>query len=321
MLTRVTRNRAATVAHVFYVDETATDPTGTPTYTVVDANGATIQSGNATADGGGTGRVSFTLASQAALKRCTVTWTATIAGATVVEIDQLEVVGGFFFTLAEGRDSDESLSSTSKYTTADLVARRTSVELECEDICDRAFVPRYDRIVLDGTGTSQIILRHSMPNRSVADIRTLRRIAVATDLDETFSDLSAAEIASVAWSDDGTLTRTDGLVFYEGRRNVVVEFEFGLDAPPVDLVDGSLLRFRSRLNFPHSGIHDRATSYSLGDMGVLRLDTAGAYKTGLPEVDAVYGRHSRRDRDGKPVPVSRPLVYTPQRYSLFHGRR
>lgn len=322
-LTRIAKNRAGTLAHVFEVDETPTDPTGTPTYSVADANGTVVQSGNATAAGGSTGRVSVSLAAQSQIKRGTVTWTATIAGGTVVEYDEFEIVSGFYFSLKQGRDSDSSLSDTSTYPTSDLVTKRTEVEVECEAICDRAFLPRYDRVVLDGTGTSRLTLKHSDPTRSVADVRTLRRISVAPDVDETFVDFTAGELAGVVCSADGVLTRTDGAIFTEGYSNVVVELEYGLNAPFSDLVTASLTRFRSRLNLNKSGIPDRATSYSLGEHGVYRITLPSEYQTGIPDVDAVYGRYSRRSGTGpnaKKVPASRSLTYNPQRFSMFHGR-
>ncbi len=322
-LTRILRNRAGTLSHTFEVDEEATDPTGTPTFSVADANGTVVTSGNATVVGAGSGQVTAPLAAQAALKRGTVTWVATVDGASTTEYTHFEIVSGFFFTLKQGRESDSSLSSAAKYPTDDLKIKRVEVEQECENICDRAFVPRYERIVLDGTGTSQITLRHSDPFRSVADIRTIRRISVAPDMDETFVDYTAGQLAQVSWSVDGVLTRTDGSVFTAGMRNVVVEYEYGLDLPPSDLVQASLTRLRSRLNLNKSAIPDRATSYSLGEMGVYRIDQPGAYKVGLPEVDAVYSRYSRRSGTGpnaKKVPASRTLTYDPQFSSLFHRK-
>jgi len=323
-LTRILRNQAGTLSHTFYVDEAATDSTVTVTYTVADANGTVVASGNAASAGAGSGRYTFTLAAQSALQRGTVAWTATIAGSATTEYDHYEIVAGFFFTLAEGRGSDDSLSSSERYPTDDLRAKRTDVEVECENICDQAFYPRYDRVVLDGTGSNRLILKLSDPIRSISDIRTIRRIAVAPDVDETFVDFTAGQLAGVAPHADGTLIRTDGNVFTAGFRNVIVEFEHGLDRPPSDLIQACLTRLRSRLNFNKNGIPDRATSYTMGDMGVYRIAQPDTYATGLPEVDAVYSRYSRRVNgtgpNAKRVPASRTLSYQPQAGSLFHRR-
>lgn len=323
-LTRILKNTPETLSHTWYVGETATDPTGTPTCAVVDANGTTVSSGNATTVGGGTGRTTFALSAQSTLKRGTVTWTAVVGGNTLIETDQFEIVGGFYFTAAEGRASDSSLSSTSTYPTADIVAKRLEVEQECETICDRSFVPRYDRVVLDGSGLSVLILKHSDPFRSVADVRTIRRISVAPDVDETFVDFSASELAGVAVLADGSIIRTDGNIFTLGRDNVIVELEYGLDAPPADLVTAAKTRLRSRLNLNKSAIPDRASSYTVDGGGTFRIELPGPYKTGIPDIDAVYARYSRRTTGTGPtarrVPASRSLVYYPQRHSLFHGR-
>lgn len=317
MLSRVERNHATTLTHTFYVGETATDPSGTPTYSVVDANGTSVASGDATVVGSGTGQVTAALAAQSALKALTITWVATVGGISRTEVDYAEVVGGFYFGLAEGRAAFASLASTSDYPTSAIEGRRLEVEVECDYICDRAFVARYRRLVLDGSGTTELVLAD-------ADLRTIRRVALAPALDETFVDLSAAELAAVAPGSDRTIRRTDGSVFTEGRRNVVVEYEFGLDAPPADLVWAAKTRLRTRLTMPTSAIPDRAQSFVVAEGGTFRLTLPGAFATGVPEVDAVYGRYSLREGaggDGRAVPASRTLDYTPQRWSMFHGAR
>lgn len=321
-LTRIAKNAAATVSHTWYVGETPTDPTGTPTYSIVDANGTAVASGNATVVTG-EGRTTAALAAQTITRLLTVTWVATVGGSSVTEVDQVEVVGGFLFSLVEARNSDTSLADTSKYTSADLAAGRLEVEQELEEICDRAFVPRYARLVLDGSGISDLVLGgvEPAPPGCSADLRSLRRASVAPQVDETFVDLTAGQLAAVAVRPNGVLRRTDGLTWYEGYANVVVEYEYGWDGPPTDLKRAALTRLRSRLNMARSGIPDRATSYTMDSGGTYRLDLPGEWKTGIPDVDAIYARYSRRSRSGKAVPYSRTLDYTPQRWSLFHGAR
>jgi len=322
-LTRIAKNTAGTLSTTFFVDETATDSSTTVTYAVVDAAGVSVASGNATH--GATGVYSFTLAAQSALKLLTITWSATIGGSATTQVTYAEIVDGFFFTLAEGRASDSSLSDTSTYPTADLTAARLEVEAECETICDRAFVPRYARVTLDGSGTSEVLLQHSDPSRSVADVRTIRSVSMSDSPDGTFTSFTAAQIADLAVTPDGTLIRTGGDIFTEGRRCVIVEFEYGLDRPPADLVRATLTRFRTVLNLNKSGVPDRASSFTVVDGGTFRLDMPGPFKTGIPTVDAAYGRYSRRPTGtgptGRAVPASRTLTYTPQAGSMFHGWR
>src|SRR6266545_4626924 len=136
MATRVLKTASATLERVFYVGETGTD--SSTTVTVLDANGATVASGNATS--AGSGKYTFVLPPQAQLALLSVIWTATIAGVVVVMSDEVEICGGFFFSLFEGRASDSALADTGKYPTADLIVARQEVEEECEDICDRATI-------------------------------------------------------------------------------------------------------------------------------------------------------------------------------------
>src|SRR5690348_4097763 len=114
LIQRVLRTAAATLAHTFVIDEAGTDSTTTVTATVTDANGTVVQTVNA-ATGTGQGRYTFALTPQAALARLSVAWSGTIAGAAVTETDQVEIVGGRFFTLTEGRNSDSSLKDANRY--------------------------------------------------------------------------------------------------------------------------------------------------------------------------------------------------------------
>lgn len=320
-LTRIAKSSAGTLSTTFLVDEVPADSSTTVTYAVVDAAGTSVTSGNATH--GDTGVYSFVLPAQSTLKALTITWSGTVSGSAVTTTTYAEIVGGFFFDLAQARGSDASLADADRYPTVDLVAARLEVEQECETICDRSFVPRYDRVVLDGSGSSDVLLRHSDPSRSVADVRSIRSVEMADSVDGTFTAFTAGELADLAVTADGTLLRTGGDVFTEGRANVVVELEYGLDRPPADLVRAALTRFRTALNINKSGVPDRASSFTLTDGGTFRLDMPGAFKTGIPTVDAAYSRYSRRSTGtgatGRSVPASRTLTYTPQNASIFHG--
>jgi hypothetical protein len=317
MLTRVVRTAAATLDHTWYVDETPTTSTTTVTVSIADANGAVVTSGNATS--AGMGRYTFTLPPQALVNVLTVTWSGTISGAAVTEIDQAEIVGARLFSLPEGRASDPSLSDTGKYTTAFLAEKLLEVEEEAEEICDRAFFTRYNRVVLDGSGNPDILL----PDH---DITTIRAARIATRPGQTFVPLTSTELAALR-VEDGVLTRTDNQSWTMGMSNVIVECEFGLTAVPADFRRAALTRFRSRLNLTRSGIPERAVSFSNPDGSTYRLDLPGAWKTGIPDVDAVYSRYSLRSGagtgdNGLLKPASRSLNFDPQQWSLFHsGRR
>jgi hypothetical protein len=320
-LTRVARTAAATITHLFEVDETATDPAGNAaTVAFTDANGTAVTSGAGTRVS--TGLYSFVLPGQASLAGLTAAWTGTIGGSTVTELDYVQIVGGYFFGLAEARADDSSLADTAKYTTADLLARRTEVEAECSEICDRAFVPEYRRRVVNGTGTNELLLTDG-------DIRTIRSVKVAPRRDQAFVALTTGQLAALDITDDSVLRRVDDNTWTEGWGNIVIEYEVGLDFPPPDLRRAAMTRLRSRLNLTKTSVPDRAISFTATDGGTYRLSTPAAYRTGIPEVDAAYARYSRRPEassgtggapgTGRPAPASRQLGYDPQWQALFHG--
>jgi hypothetical protein len=321
MKTRVARTSAAVLTHRFEVGETATDSTTPVAVTVTGPTGAAVASG--TASHAGTGGYTYALPPQASLTVLTVAWAATISGAAVVETDTVEVTGGFFFTLSEGRASDASLADRDKYPTADLDDKRFQVEEECETICDRAFVPRYARVTLNGSGSSDLVLDHPDPDRSVAHVRAIRSVSMASRSGGTPVAFTAGQLAALIVRNDSMLTRSDGASWSEGFGNVVIEYEYGQDAPPEQLKQAAMVRLRSLLNVNKTGIPDRAASFTAGDGGTYRLTMPGAWATGIPLVDAVYARYSRRSgtaaTGGRPVPASRTLDYDPQRNSLMHG--
>lgn len=326
-LTRIARTAPATLTHTFVVGETPTDATGTVTVTITDATGTAIVTAAATTHGT-TGVYTYALAGQAKLSLLTVAWTGTFSGSAVTETDTVEICGGFFFNLLDARNSDTSLADTGTYPDADLLVARQEVEDECERICDRAFVPRYRYAVLDGTGTTDVMLTDwewAQMGRSMADVRTIRSASVAPQVGQTFVPLTTAQLAGLVVTSDGMLRRVDGTIWTEGVQNLIVELEYGWDYPPSDLVRAAKTRLRDRLNINKSGIPDRASSFTTVDGGTYRLDLPGAWKTGIPAVDAIYGGYSRRSGagtgvPGRGVPASRTLTYTPQVNSIFHKR-
>lgn len=327
---RVQRTAAAAITHVFYTPgtETPADPTGTPTYVVTSAVGATVASGNATVVGSGSGQVTLSVPGQASVDLLTVAITATVGGVSVIGYDTVEVVGGFFFELAEGRASDSSLADVERYPTSTLEWARAATEYECEMICDRSFVARYAYFTLDGTGTGNIVLPGPDIDRSFRDFVRLRSLSVAPQVDETFVDFTAGQLADVAVDPDGTAIRSSGDVFTWGRQNVRGGYEYGrAGAIPRDLREATLTRFRTWCNVRRSGVPDRATSYTTVDGSTYRIALPGANATGIPDVDAIYSRYSFRARTGTQamgggaVPAGRTYSYDPQVFSLFHGRR
>jgi hypothetical protein len=281
-LIRVQQSSAVTLTRQFSVDEVLTDASGNVTVAVKRLDGATTgiatPTGNATHTT--TGTYTWPLSPSPLLDAWTVDWTGTVGGVAVTVRDYVEIVGGFYFGLAQARTE---LSIKPAVTSAQLAEKRTAVEQECEAICQRAFVPRFMRRRLSGTGTPSLGTAHRY-------LRTLRAVTVAGVA------WSAPDVAAVTLTDDGRLVRPGAAIWPAGSGNIYVEYEYGQDFPPQNIVDASKTRLRSLLSRPSSGVPDRATSFSTPDGGVYRLSTPGRQKTGIPDVDGVYELYYRPHR-------------------------
>ncbi len=374
-------------------------PSGAVTVGVQSVSGQTIVApGTAATDGALTGvcTVPVTAVQTAKLDQWTATWTDSGNGST--QTSDHEVVGGFFFSIADARASDPVLADTAKYPDTTLLTMRQAVEEECEFICDVPFVPRYRRVLCDGTAEPEIFvldskirtIRSAMiitadttggayiylpPVLSIASTTTSFTVTFASDValapgsnlilsgfnpyayngswvvaslpagnqatvvtnldpgpagtigtaigaNGQIVVFTAGQLSALVIDDDFKIQRNDGGVWDEGRRNVVIEYECGWDAPPGELAAASLIRLRSVINRPFSSVPDRATSFVTEGGTTFRLDTPHAFATGIPEVDAVYNRYSTREYDDQdPIPASFQLNTDPSWFSVYHGGR
>lgn len=276
MLFRVLRTAKATLTRTFYLDEVATDASGSVVVSVADPDGLVLQQVTIPSADVNHG-YSFTWQGSDFLDELTVTWAATVGGdAIVLDQDVLQVVGGFYFGLTEARNIDPKFSDTDRYTTQDLIDRRAEVEEEFEGICEQAFVPRYAREVLSGDGRNILKLRWPRLRRVLSV--SVNGVAWSTDTVEAFGP------------DVLGLLRYDG-GWPVGTGNVVVEYEHGMNRPPTDVVRVAKLRMKSFLLTQQSPIPDRAERFADTSLGTVMLAIATARSTGIPEVDAVLARH------------------------------
>lgn len=276
---RILVTAQVTLTKTFTVDETLTDAAGAVTVTATHGDGTTVVGSPFTATHTTTGTYTMVLPGQTTLDRITLTWTGTVAGAVVSQVDHVEIVGGFLFNLSDAR-TNYNLPAQ-KYPTAVLAAARTRVEIEAERICRQAFVPRYRRAVCSGNGSTTL----RVPDNIVRSVRTVTVAGVA---------LAGADLTAVGWSDSGTLTRA--ATWPTGVRNIVVEYEHGWDEPPPDLSDAAMSRLRTILVRPGSGVPARAQSYTTSDGSSFRLSSADRRHTGDMDVDATYERWTRAAR-------------------------
>lgn len=256
-------------------------PAGAVTVSVERSDGTVVLSpGTATSGSGDNPRtVALTAVQNADLDLLTVTWTDT--GDASSHVTVVEVVGGFYFTVAEARSSDPALENDTKYPQPALVAARRQVEEEFERICDVAFVPRYRRDVVP-VGCHSLLL--------APQIRVVRSVATV-----------AGNGTETAWTDeqlDWLRFEDWGVVQLLGNpvpsAAVAIAYEHGYDRPPSEVKRAALQRLRYLLSQPLTGLPDRATSFSVAEGGTYKLDQAGATKTGIPDIDAVLHRWSMR---------------------------
>jgi hypothetical protein len=270
---RILRATPANLVVTILDSEGAADTTvSAVTVTVTRADG-TVLATNATATNatGGSWTYAVTAAQTVDLDVFTAVWK--VSG-VVRATTQHEIVGGYFFTLPEARAAEPSLAGTNAPSDLQLVQFRREVEDEFERICHVAFVPRYRRVSLDGTGTTLLFLTDTY-------IRTVVAVTVGG---------ATVDPANITIHSYGAL-ELNGYWTY-GIRNVVVEYEHGYDRPPSEVRRAAISRLRQRVNMARTGIPDRATSFSMGEGGTYRLDTAGPTKVGTPDIDAVLARYT-----------------------------
>jgi hypothetical protein len=271
---RVLRTAKATLSRTFYLDEEAASAAGAVGVSVTRLDGTAVESGTATgpdAEGG----YSYTFGGRDVVDELIVTWTLTLGGdAIVLDQDRIEVVGGFYFGLAEGRAIDPALTSTTKFPTITLIERRNEAEDECERICGQAFVPRFARESLTGYGQHWIALKWPM-------VRAIRSVSIGSYA------FTLAEVAALTVRETGL---TFGASWPIGRR-IVIEYEHGNDRPPIDIVRGAKLRFKSLALEGRSALPDRAERVvTQTETGTIQYASPTPDRTGIPAVDAIYGR-------------------------------
>lgn len=282
---RILRTAKTTLTRTFYLDETATNATGTVNVTVTRLDG-TIVDGPTAASGPTSNAYSYTFPGRDVLDELIVSWSATVSGdAIILDQDRIQVVGGFYFSLGEGRAIDPKLADQTMFPTQKIIDARTIVEDECERICEQAFVPRFDRVALSGYWQRSLVLPH-------CNVRAIRAVTI-TPVGGAPVAFSPTEIAQLGVDPAGVLRRDGGLgygvgVWDMGLSNIAVEYEHGLDWPPSDIVDGSKIRLKSKLLQPRSPLPDRVDT-----IGGQQVGQPNLWRTGLPEVDAIYARHPR----------------------------
>lgn len=274
------RTAKATLSRVFFLDEVGTPATGLVAVSATRMDGTVLDSSTATGPGI-EGEYTYTFPGSDVLDNVVVTWSATVGGdAVVLDSDLIEVVGGFYFGLAEGRAVDPALANTSKYPTPMLVEQRMNTEDECERITGQAWVPRFARETLSGSASGRIVVSHTM-------VRAVRAVTV------NGVSWSGGQVAGLGFSDTGMIyvdTAVFGPPRLLGSRNVTIEYEHGHDRPTPDILRAAKLRFKSLVLQGRSALPDRAERLVTVEAGTVILASPTVDRVGIPEVDAAYAR-------------------------------
>ncbi len=273
---RVLRNTQATLEVTFYSGGVAADADGAVTVDITRADGTAFATGAATTKPPATtGIYRYTLAPQADLEYFTLVWQGAFGAVTQKITTHAEVAGAFYVPLADIRALD-GLTSATTFPNAKLDEARQWFEDLAEDYCERAFVPRYAREVLDGTGADTILLSH---------IRLRKLLSVKVG--------GTAQTGLGTWDlyESGKVIRDTG-TFTKDKRNVEITYEHGDDEPPYEIRQAALTAIRARLLGDKSGIPERAFSMQV-EGASFGLSIAGDRRpTGIPVVDQVLMRYS-----------------------------
>lgn len=282
--------------------ETPTDPDGNVSnVSVTHVNGTVVLASTAQTRVGA-GLYSYTLPAQTLPAILNVTFTANFTALGQTYTDQVEVTQSQMCELADIRSLD-ALNDTTIFTTAKLQRARDAAAVMFESQTGRRWVRSYAREVLDGdpslrlanmasnlgyyayNPTRRIMLSNQQPRTLLSVTSTSYGAAPVTELDLSIFNLySSGEV-------EKSLTAQP---FARGIDNVIIEYLYGFDAPPLDLRNEFLRYIRYLLLQGKSRIPDNATSMQSESMSVT-LGTATPDKpTGIPSVDEVLYRYGYR---------------------------
>jgi hypothetical protein len=263
---RVLRDTRAQPKVTFYVGTTATDADAAVTVDIFRADGSIFATDAATTGPSPTGTYTYTLAPQSVLERFQLVWEGTFGGVVQRQTSFVEIVGGYYVALADLL----ALQGLSGMTPAKLAESRQWFEDKAETFCGVAFVPRYAREVLDGSGTRVLELKHPRPRSPLISVK-FDGVAQTTT---TWDVYDAGYIVAP-------------LSFPSGNRNIEIIYEHGFDGPDSDMRQAALTAIRDNALGLASGIPPQATEVRQ-EFTTIALSTPGPNApTGIPSVDQV----------------------------------
>lgn len=247
-------------------------PAGAVSVSVTKADGTSALASGAATVSGNVATRALPAGNNTTLERLTAVWTDAGDGSTATT--HIDVVGGFYFTLATARARDRSLDDAGVYTTEQLLDARRAVEAFCERSTRVSWVPRWRQVRVSGSGRCDQYLPDPI-------LRTVRAVRVYSA--DSYTSFTAEHLAAIPANESGIATRTDGNVWPVGVNNIVVEYEHGHDRPPADLVNATIIHLRLHLNETRSGFSGEPQTVTDIDGNVIDAPSPwrtvlGAYK-------------------------------------------
>lgn len=289
---KVLRNTSSTISVTFYNGSTAVEADGVVTVVAKKADGSTLFSIPATNDPA-VGVYSVVIPPQANLNILTLLWTGNFSSVPITIESTVEIVGGFYFSIAELRATDKQITDNlTRFPTSALIEARDQVEAEFEDICHRAFVPRFN-------------LESGVEMDPEEDMLWLEKPEIIN-----FTSFKVNDIDYMSWVNAGFFTRDKyslrGVhVYYDALnlfaydlsyypRGLIVEYEYGMTSVPIPIKQKALKRAKMILMGQGSTIDERALTMTLPDIGTINLATPGmrGSQTGVPDIDVVLQRYT-----------------------------
>jgi hypothetical protein len=291
-VTRVLARTGAKPRVTFTTDSGTTDLDGTCTVTATNPAGATVAGTPLAASHvapAGSGTYEWTLPPQPDPTLLRQDWSGAISGVAVTVTTWVEIVGGFLFTLAELRavsvDGRTPFTDTSLFGDQRLREVRDEVTEDFEARAGWSFIPRYERELLDGDGSSTLLLAHPKPQRVLA------ASVSGTALDSSgLADLKLGEHGAVRRATLGSWTA--------GVQNVTVEYVHGWAQVPAAVKTAALGR-AAMLLVPSLG-GSAASSWTTPDGTTYTYDPAGrtvagmTQHYGIPKLDSVLNAPAYR---------------------------
>lgn len=252
-------------------------PAGTVTVSAVGPAGAAIlPAGTATTGSGPSRFVELPAGATDAPTVIALEWTN---GTSTIKT-LVEVVSSFYATVAAIRSSDAALADVDKFTDADVRAARRLVEVEFERITGRAFVPRFQRELVDVSGSS-IVARHY-------------NVEPGTVALETF----AGDGTATPWTGSALVSNPAAGIIRLGSSlcsTCAVSYVHGHHRPPSDVEGAFMLRVLDILSRPFKGQDSRTETFTSADNGgtfTLIVPGMKGSQTGIPDVDVVLAGYT-----------------------------